>query len=305
MRRRRTFVAGAAILSLGLAGGSPAGAGDPKVANVRDFGATGDVVSLPISVAAAGSRLLTFTVAPPVRTGEAVAGPNVPPGDRVAARTATGVTLSAGLSAADPGGTLIDFCPHDDAPAFAAAQAALPDGGVVDVPPGRYCLATPVPHAAGITYRLDAASVARGGAGVPDVTDQSQVQGLAAEAISRRLASGMQENLQFLSADAVPTGSHVAYQKNVQSIRLTDSDPSARWTDAGGRARTASHDLVGQFILAEMPAADRAGGLWDTNWVLQIDRGSRGGGHPAGGADRQRPGRGGLRAGRPGSRQRL
>ena len=247
------------------------------VANVRDFGALGDVVSRPIVAdVSSGSRLLTFPAPLPVHAGERVTGPNLPPGTTVVASTGVSVTLSIGLAAADAAGTLIDFCPHDDAPAFVAAQAALPDGGVVSVPSGRYYLGAPVPEVAGITYRLDGATVAHGSAGVPNFTDQSQVQGLVADALSRQFASSMQENLQFLSAHAVPTRSHVSYQKNVQSIRLTDADPYARWTDSGG-AHVATHDLVGQFIIAEMPASNRDGGLWDTNWVLGIDPGSRGG----------------------------
>lgn len=246
-------------------------------ANVRDFGALGDVVSRPIAAAVpSGSRLLTFPAPLPVHAGERVTGQNVPPGTTVVASTGASVTLSSGLAAADDAGTLIDFCPHDDGPAFVAAQAALPDGGVVSVPSGRYYLGAPVPDVAGIAYRLDGATVAHGSAGVPNFTDQSQIQGLVADALSRQFASSMQENLQFLSAYAVPTRSHVSYQKNVQSIRLTDSDPYARWTDAGG-PHVATHDLVGQFIIAEMPASNRDGGLWDTNWVLGIDRGSQGG----------------------------
>ncbi len=272
----RTAFAMSVMLS--LRAGPPALAGGAGAVNVRDFGALGTVVSRPLAAAAAsGSHVMRFAAAPPVQVGELVTGMNVPPNDRVVASAADGVTLSIGLAAADEVGTVVDFCPHDDSPAFLAAEAALPTGGVVDVPSGRYYLGRAIPETAGITYRLDAATAAFGSAGIPNFTDQSQVQGLIADAVSRQFASSMQENLQFLSAYAVPTGSHVSYQKNVQSIRLTDSDPYTRWTDAGGIAHAASHDLVGQFIIAEMPPSNFAGGLWDTNWVLGLDAGSQGG----------------------------
>ena len=233
----------------------------------------GDVVSVPLAAAAArGSRLIRFRPMSAARVGERVTGADVPAGTVVAAVVADGLTLSAD----DAPGILIDLCPHDDAPAFAAAQAALPHGGTVCMPEGRYYLGRPLPEAAGITYRLDGASIARGGAGIPDLADQSQAQGLAALVVSRPLAPLMQEKGEFLSAYAMPTGSHVPYQKNAQSILVIDADPYVRWRDGAGD-HVAGHDMVGQFIAAEMPPAHDAGGLWATNWVLGLDAGSRGG----------------------------
>ena len=252
------------------------------VVSVKEFGAAGNAFVVPLSAdVASGAATLPFAAGtlPALTVGESVQGNGIPTGATVGSFTSSSVTLagSVTLNSAEPLGGSVFFAPTDDAPAFVKAEAAIGNAGTIYVPPGVYWLQEAVPQTPGIRYVLDGASFTTASTSVPNFADQSMVQGLLTHGISAQFGSLGQQATEVISAYAPPVTSHVSYQDNAQEIRLTNAQPYTTWTDNAGASHTASHDQVGQFIIAEHAGTNTNGATWDTNWVLGIDAGSNGG----------------------------
>ncbi len=249
--------------------------------DVRDFGAKGSAfVRSLIAEAPAGTHRLTVQTPDGLASGMRIQADGIPAGSTISEISGRDVTFSSsagqGLTRPLHPTDLVDFVPDDDTDAFRAAyKTACEHNETVIVPAGRYYISGNVTACAVPTLLLGATQTT-GSSGFPNVTDQSQIMGGVGAGLSYRFTAARGEEAAVIFGDFESSGGRQDYQKNAESIRITNNDRYQKWIDAEGASHTASHDAVGQFILAQQPSTNNFGHTWAWNHVLQIDDGSNG-----------------------------